>query len=395
MEQITFEQLDAQKALESQPGRTAFIDECGSFGFDFSSEGNSEYYILCAIVIKNSEIENLRETIKRVKNNNGFQNGEMKSSKIDKYPRRTKIITELLDAKFEIFLLVADKQKFVEGSPLKNFKPSFIKYLHKLLYDVLHNSYQKLTIVEDEIGTTEFQESFKKYVKENTTKNLFGEYDFDYSDSKESSLVQLADIIAGSINRVYIDPKSPNYREMLKSKIHAILNFPNNDEPYFSLTNPEDRKYDKDIFDLAIIRANMFIEKYKQDISAERKLQICLLKYLKMYACNYNAQKYISSWELLNHLEKLNGQRIKPNYLYRRIIAPLRDEGVILASCSHGYKLPVCVEDITTYLNQSHTVIYPMLQRMGMCRNLIKRSTDEELDVFDNSTFIKYKNYFE
>ena len=114
MEQITLDQITAQKVLNSQPGRTAFIDECGSFGFDFESEGNSKYYILCAIVVKNSEIEELRKSIEKIKTNNGFQSGEMKSSKIDKYSRRTKIITELLEAKFEIFLLVADKQKFIE-----------------------------------------------------------------------------------------------------------------------------------------------------------------------------------------------------------------------------------------------------------------------------------------
>lgn len=87
--------------------------------------------------------------------------------------------------------------------------------------------------------------------------------------------------------------------------------------------------------------------------------------------------------------------RIRLNYLYRRIIAPLRDAGVILASSSQGYKIPVSVEDITTYINQTHTVVSPMLHRIGICRNLIKQQTNNDLDVLDDPAFLKYKNYFD
>ena len=37
--QLTFDDLENQRAIQAQPNRTAFIDECGSFGFDFSREG--------------------------------------------------------------------------------------------------------------------------------------------------------------------------------------------------------------------------------------------------------------------------------------------------------------------------------------------------------------------
>ncbi len=83
------------------------------------------------------------------------------------------------------------------------------------------------------------------------------------------------------------------------------------------------------------------------------------------------------------------------NYLYRRIIAPLRDAGVILSSCSQGYKIPISVEDITTYINQTHTVVSPMLHRIEICRNLIKQQTSNDLDVLADPAFLKYKKYFD
>ena len=35
------------------------------------------------------------------------------------------------------------------------------------------------------------------------------------------------------------------------------------------------------------------------------------------------------------------------------------------------------------------------IHRMGICRNLIKAGTDNNLDVFDDPAFVKYKHYFE
>ena len=127
----------------------------------------------------------------------------------------------------------------------------------------------------------------------------------------------------------------------------------------------------------------------------EKHLQVAILQYLLFYVQNVSAQAFVSSHQLLNVLEEYADTRIRLNYLYRRIIAPLRDAGVILASSSQGYKIPVSVEDITTYINQTHTVVSPMLHRICICRNLIKQQTNNDLDVLDDPAFLKYKNYFD
>lgn len=44
MDQISFDDLIREHELSKLPGRIAFIDECGNFGFDFDSEGVSKYY---------------------------------------------------------------------------------------------------------------------------------------------------------------------------------------------------------------------------------------------------------------------------------------------------------------------------------------------------------------
>lgn len=396
VEQISCEDIMREQELEALPGRTAFIDECGNFGFDFSKKGTSKYYILCAVIVRNSDLPHLHEAVLAVKNNNGFRDSEMKSSRIaDNYRRRNKIISELLLINFRVILFVADKQAFLSESPLASYRTSFIKFLHRQLYNILYNTYPKLRIIEDQIGTKEFQESFKKYVRENRPLNLFNDYEFDYSDSEDSLLVQLADFVGGTISRVYTEKECPNYLETLKGKIICIEQFPNSSTPYLGAASKGNLKYDKDIFDLAIHRARTFISEYEHDETLEKRLQIALLKYLLFQVHNVDARRYVSSYQILSVLNEYVEQRVRPNYLYRRVIAPLRDAGVILASCAHGYKIPISVEDITTYFSQTHMIVSPMLHRIEICRNLIKQQTDNELDVLDEPVFTRYKNYFD
>lgn len=224
---------------------------------------------------------------------------------------------------------------------------------------------------------------------------MLGEYEFDYSNSKNSLLVQLADFIGDTISKVYTDNSAPNYLESLKGKIICTEQFPNETGSYFGQAKVEDQQYDKDIYDLAAYRARTFIHQNEPNEELERKLQVALLKHLLFYAQNVDARKYVSSHQLLAVLEKYAGHRVRANYLYRRIIAPLRDEGVLLASSSHGYKIPISVKDIITYSNQTHMIVPPMLHRMELCRTLIKQQAHNALDILDDPTFTKYKRYFD
>lgn len=157
MTQISIDDVIKEEELRSVPGRNAFIDECGNFGFDFDNDGTSKYYFLCAVIVKNSELSLMEEAMQKVKKANGFGNTEMKSSAVgNNYGRRSKIISELLPIPFRVIIFVADKQAFVKCSPHATYKQSFIKDLHQHLYRVLYSTYPKLRIIKYQFGTTEF-----------------------------------------------------------------------------------------------------------------------------------------------------------------------------------------------------------------------------------------------
>ncbi len=393
--QYSLEDIKFMQYVSQQPGRIAYIDECGGYGFDFSKEGTSKFYILTAVVVENSKVEKLHSDFEEIKRTNGFGGTELKSSGLSD-AKRSRIMSKLLPVEFRLVIFIADKQKFHSNTPLTDYKPVFIKNMNSRMHAMLYKAYPKLKIYMDETGWPDFRESFKKYVASNRGQlNVFNEYDFDFLDSRDEVLIQLADFISGSVMKSLLNPDGVNYLEMLKGKITSERKFPEEYEPYWGNSKPEDYKYDRNIYTLALKCAKDFIAANENDKSEEKKAQVAALRYLLFYVSCVSSTQYVYSDELLKNIEMNMGHRIKKNYLFRRVIAPLRDSGVILASSVHGYKIPISVDDIVTYLNSTTSTVGPMLHRMGICRNLILQGTDNNLDIFNDEAFIKYKNYFE
>lgn len=392
--QISFEDLELQKIADSQPERTAYIDESGGFGFDFSKPRTSKYYILCAVVVENEDLPKLHQEFEAIKKDNGLANTELKSSAIRDLGRRNRIMNQILPLSFHIVLLIADKERFKRGTPLTDYEPVFLKNMGQHLYNLLYRAYPKCSIFQDEKGYPEFRESFKLYVERNRPQpNLFNTYDFDFINSKDEILVQLADFIGGSITKSLEDSDCTNYREMLRTKITAHEIFPNSYTPYWGKLNPEDKKYNEAVYNLAVKSVDAFISKFGDDKSDDRQMQVAVLEYLLYYVLQIDAARFVYSDELVEHLRDIRGFKITKNNLFRRVIARIRDEDVILASSGKGYKIPISVDDLMAYLNQTTTTTGPMMERMGKCRNLIKQGTD--LDLFDDPAFLKYKKYFD
>ena len=393
MYQLSFEDIERNNNLALQPGRTAFVDECGNFGFDFEKEGTSLHYVVCAVIVKNDQIGKLVNAVDRL-SRNYFGNGEMKSNSIGKkHSRRIKIFTELLMLDFSLIVLIADKQAFYQDSPLTDYRDSFVKFLHQKLYEVMYAAYPKLKIIEDEFASSEFQSGYREYIHTHRPElNMFNEYDFDYVNSKHSQLVQIADIVAGSIMQNLLDRSAPDALRIFQGRIRGIVNFPSVYPPCFAGTGADER-FDANIYTLADHCAMNYI-KIHNDTDVDERMRALFLKHLLFVVRNVSASVFVSSAEITNVLSGLSDIKVRRDYLYRKIIAPLRDAGVIIASSSQGYKIPTCIDDIFSYVNQTNGIVGPMLSRVEICRKLILSQTDGSFDIFDDPTLTKYKRYF-
>ena len=96
-----------------------------------------------------------------------------------------------------------------------------------IVHRELRQAYSKLTIVADEMGTSDYMKSFCLYVSRHQDQaNLLGEADFQFAKSDHDVRIQIADFISGTLARVYDDHKksehAKEYLDVLKQNIIRI-----------------------------------------------------------------------------------------------------------------------------------------------------------------------------
>lgn len=377
----------------------AFTDESGAFGWDLENPSVSTHFIISAVIVKEQNLEVMRKAIDLLRQKH-FRNSEIKSSNIGKnHDRRRKILSEVLQLPFSIFTVILDKSLVKRDSGL-HFKESFYKFLNNIVHEELRQAFYKLTIVADTIGGSEYMKSFSKYVEEKQDiPNLFGEAEFYFKNSKNDVLIQLADLISGTFAHEYDlhkASKNPHkYSKMLESKIIRTEFYPKTYETYILENSPLSKKYDKEISTVCFKQAINFINKYKNNNDPDIKAQLIVLKYLLFRFMNNNLNPYISTKELKKQLAYASPDKINDLKFRTKIIAKLRDNRVIISSSSAGYKIPTSKSDLFDFINHGATIIMPMLDRLGKCRDLIKLSTINELDLFDNAEYEALRKYFD
>ena len=367
----------------------AFIDEFGNKGLDFDSEGVSTHFIVTAIIIDRYRLAELESQVEHVRKTN-FQKGEMKSSKLkDNDDRRLKVLNELNEVDYHIFSVVIDKRA-LKGEGF-NYKGPFYKFLHSLIDRELFSVFPNILVVADEHGGKEFKEGFIKYIHKRHIPDLFNQSEFRFSNSKSDLFVQVADIITGTLARCYEIKKLSDNRSKflttLKNKITEIRFWPPDYRPFAFNPEKDFKNYDPTISTLGINLAQQFLdEKKKSKIPFEKDQSSCL-KYLLFYFRNINPENYVPTYELINQIEQIRNSNISMHYFRSKIIAKLRDKGVLIASSNKGYKLPSSKHDLYDFVNHSNSYIQPMIDRLIMCRNKVKLATKNEIDLLDQEEF--------
>lgn len=367
----------------------AFIDEFGNNGLNFESEGVSTHFIVTAILIDKDNLDEIESQIEEIRKAN-FQTGEMKSSKISNNDtRRLKILTELNNINYHIFSVVIDKRE-LKGEGF-NHKGPFYKFLHSLVDRELFSVFPDILVVSDEHGGTDFKKGFIEYIKKNHIPDLFHQSDFKLSNSKSNLLVQLADIITGTIAKCYetkkLSERSSEFLNLLKDKITEIRFWPPDYRPFAYNPERDFENYDPTISTLGINLAKQFLDKSsKSKIPYEIDQKTCL-NYLLFHFKNINPEKYVPTFELINQLEQVKGSKISIHYFRSKVIAKLRDKGILISSSNKGYKLPSSQSDLYAFVNHSNSYIEPMIERLLKCRNKIKLATKNELDIMDIDDF--------
>ena len=383
----------------------AFIDEYGQFGWDLDKKDVSSCFIITAIIVSESSLNQFTQGAERIRKRY-FQTGEIKSSKVaNNVDRRKRILKDLSDLHFNVFSVVINKQACLDNMNLKGLKypKPFYKFMNNIVHKELRHSFEKLTIIADEIGNNDYMKSFCKYVDERQDiANLLGEANFSFQGSTNDVGIQVADFISGTLGRIYDSNKEDyygnDYFKIIEPQVIRIEQYPKTFELFSVDDSAMTSEYDKDIARLCFSRAVTYINN-NDSMSVEEdeynKARVLVLKYLLFKFMNNDNRGYISTNELILQLEYTGLGSVSDQVFRSKIIGKLRDSKVIIASSNRGYKIPSKLKEIMDYVKHDARVVMPMLSRLNNCRDLVKMNTLNQIDLLDGTGFEQLKWYFD
>lgn len=372
--------------LTNTPILTAYVDETGNTDLAVEKAGASNLYICVAVLVDESQLGPAEAAMQELSADR-FGGKEIKSSAIGgNHRRRLMVLSDLCDVDFGYYALIVDKGRVARDSGLQH-RTSFYKYLNQALYRRLLTSGVRLHVVADEYGGSAFMDSLQPYLNRKGLPSLFTGFTHCFADSAEEPLIQLADLIAGSLSYVYDPEKQGDHSsELLRHlapKQIGIGGWPL--PPPIPRSDPAqgDDEWDDRIRASCISRAISFEKEFGDEEDEDRQMQIAVLRhllFLKEYGED-DGYESIFADALIDHLEHLSFPRLNRQSFASRVVGPLRDAGLILAGSNDGYRLATCVKDIRMYLDHDLSLIEPMMGRLKRARENIRHATGNCLDI--------------
>ncbi len=378
--------------LPSSTARYVFVDESGDPEIDITKQGVSEYFVLSAVIVDQNKLQaqvaRCRSIIDRY-----FPKGQIKSSKIGgNLSRRRQILDEVSELSFKHYSQVIDKSLILTESGLR-FRRSFVKFINRILYENLLESFSDIRVIADQHGTSEFMLSFADYLRRRLPQRLFERSTFDFVNSDDYPFIQVADLIAGTINRCYAGVDPMDVLEPLRMHTIIIDEWPPRFPEPLGYEQLEDlKRFDYLVRQHAIEKANGFIEELSLSEDTYEHARVAAVRYLLYHFRSINPEEYLPTIRVRDHLANL-GFYMSERTVRQNVIAKLRDHSVFIASGPKGIKLPYSVTDLRSFVTTVNSQVVPYLHRLELCRRHFLMVTNGDLDIVDPQEFPDLAKY--
>lgn len=360
-----------------------FVDESGNTDIN-----GTAFYVICGVLCPSSAVEEFKESANSIVTKHAGS-GELKSSTIGgELNRRKRILTDIAECSFSFYCLVVDKSKVFQDSGLY-WKRSFYKFLHRMFYNRIVGSFTEIRVLSDVYGKTDFMTSFKAYIQDKG--GLFNNLDFQ--PSSEVPLLQIADVIGGSVRRVFEknDPKCT--LDIIGYPSAPIELWPPLSSDLSSWTPADISEHDKLVYELSVSSATKFTEANITSPDIEKQIQAEGIRYL-LLRFQQNPKEYVFRNEVIEHLKSRFNASLSDQVLSSRVIAPARDAGVILASTEKGVKIAYSAQDLHDWIKRVNSQTVPYLDRVQIARNKLLMASHSNYDIIDPELFPSLVKYF-
>jgi hypothetical protein len=368
----------------------AFIDEFGTASLAVQKDGVTTYFIVTAILVR-EDLQGVLASAEDIRSK-FFQSGEMKSSGVgDDDSRRINILERICQLPIKTYTIAIDKRSIQKSSGLI-YKRSFFKFVNKKLCSRIYDVFQDVRVVADEHGTDEFMRGFEKYIDESVGvhQDLFFERSFRFSSSKDCVLLQVADMVSGSLART-LDPKhhsaqSPEILKLIAPLSIGVEIWPPQIHPLPASVDDDTAslgRFDSAIRNHCLRQAILFLSRQEADAATDEVLraQVESLKLL-LFKVQFGAEKeFVPTKEIIRHLSENCGIRITKHQVRSIVVSKLRDADVVIAGGPKGYKIPVSESEVLEFVAHAQAIIPPMLSRLSRARKGLLLASLKEFDL--------------
>jgi hypothetical protein len=361
-----------------------FVDEFGDPQLDTSKPGVSSTYIVAALCVRQRALQRVASEAEAVRKR-FFQTGEMKSSAIGaKDGRRLHVIRDLSKLDAFVIAFCARKSEIKGGTGLA-FKKSFIKFFANTLYSRVIRCANDLEIVIDKHGSEQFQAELKSYRENRHGHDLFSSTRFDFEDSKSNVLLQVADVFAGSLARIYdagkLSELSGELKDLLRDRVSVTL-WPSGREDSSLSTMEHISEDDESIRQYCVQRAEEYlVAASRLPDDRDDLARSIFLDALIAHHTLGESGSFLSTQILKREISAQLGEPISDHRFRSAIVAKVRDADVIISSCAKGYRIPTCVKDVREFASFSNSLIPPMVARLAKARKGIREATLGRVDI--------------
>lgn len=348
-----------------------YIDESGSPILD------KDYYVLSACFISHDSLDKTLDRRNQISREH-FSGSEIKSSSIGgNFQRRKNVAQSLsgLDARFEV--LVIKKERLAENGGFR-FKKSMYKYCQRRLFQKIYRGFDNIGVIVDSFGDSEFRAGFEKYIDRHYQPTLFSSKSLTFATPTEQPLLQLSDFVAGTVRRYFNRDDDPSAFNILKSIINNLEIWPRavDDE---SIISP-DEELDTLVRNHCAHVAEEYLVSNKDPVLSEA------VEFL-LYSSAADNAGFIFGDLILEHLQQMGlvGHERDKGWLRQSVIAPLRENGVLIAASREGYKIPENLDDLDHFVKFVSNKTIRYLERVVMMRDSIYYGTKLRHDMLASS----------
>jgi hypothetical protein len=352
-------------------------DEFGTSSLNDEDPLFISHFIYTAIAIKESNLTKSLQLREEISNKFLFGHKLKSSSKAlsDKknFQKRLDIVKEICDKlDCAIYCLIVDKQS-IESEGLK-YKEVFYKFFQRIFLEQIASNYSSYSVCMHNIISNKYALEMHNYLQSRNPSDLFNEYTYKMCTDDEEPLIQFADILSGSLGRIFsLSHKHQRWEEIynaLSSKLIKPEIYPNSSTRNLVYENSKhDEKLDEEIYKIVQDDGEAFLEENKDLVM--RSIVEHLLFFQKI-----SPFKLVETYELIPIIKRDTGHDITAEQL-RRYIRDIRYKGVMIVTLigKSGYKLAASKSDIINYFSHYMKYVVPMLQKVEIANNIFKGKT--------------------